>query len=110
MFYSRGRTLGVFMRLYSTWEYGLRKVVVGVDSLDVLRCIRNFDSSSGTSSLILHVQNLISCDWEVTTQNLFKEGNKVADRFARAVRLKDLGVMVHYRPRLDVVAMFQQDR
>ncbi|KAK8482618.1 hypothetical protein V6N12_058150 [Hibiscus sabdariffa] len=70
----------------------------------------NFDSSSGTSSLILHVQNLISCDWEVTTQNLFKEGNKVADRFARAVRLEDLGVMVHYRPRLEVVAMFQQDR
>ncbi|KAK8634081.1 hypothetical protein V6N13_014910 [Hibiscus sabdariffa] len=54
--------------------------------------------------------NLISCDWEVTTQNLFKEGNKVADRFARAVRLEDLGVMVHYRPRLEVVAMFQQDR
>ncbi|KAK8634111.1 hypothetical protein V6N13_014940 [Hibiscus sabdariffa] len=67
-------------------------------------------SGQGTSSLILHIRELIGRDWKVNFQHVSREGYKVANGMARAAQLDGFGVGLFTQPPGDVLPLFQKDR
>ncbi|KAK8597906.1 hypothetical protein V6N13_095300 [Hibiscus sabdariffa] len=84
---------GVWSGLQMAWAKGFRRIIIEVDSLDVVRVLQEDRRQGHICTLILHIQMLLRRSWEVHVLHVLRRDNSVADGLAKLTNLDSTCVM-----------------
>ena len=83
----------VYYSLYLAWQKGFRRILLESDSSSALSLIQKDSIDRHPfASIVKHVRDLLSRDWEVHILHIFCEGNRAADFLANIGHIAQLGV------------------
>ncbi|CAL1398112.1 unnamed protein product [Linum trigynum] len=92
---TRAEIKGVIEGLNRAWDYGYRKVMVGIDSTAALHLLTTTDQEDQRYLILIkQFQRLLNRNWEVKISHVYRECNKAADYLAN--RGHELSLEVHY--------------
>ncbi|KAK8571784.1 hypothetical protein V6N12_027857 [Hibiscus sabdariffa] len=99
----------IFISLYCSLDWGLRRVMVETDCLDVIRLFINGLSLQGVSSMVRHIFELCSQDWVVSFHHVLSSGNRVADSLIKSSVCEDLSTRIFMAPLALISQLLQTD-
>ena len=74
---------GALYALQLAWERNVKKVILEMDRLPVVHIFKNGSKNiNGCHALVMDIRHMLSLDWEVHIQHVFREGNRAADSLA----------------------------
>ncbi|CAN1840857.1 Putative ribonuclease H protein At1g65750, partial [Linum perenne] len=88
------------------WDLGYRRAHLQLDSMVAVGAISNQQTNvTRHSQTIKNIHELLERDWDVTTYHVYREGNKVADRFALLGHSLNFGTFINclYPPDIDKI-------
>ncbi|CAL1394173.1 unnamed protein product [Linum trigynum] len=65
-----------------SWDMGLRKLVIQIDSVTTILLIQVDTSSHPHRMPLKSIRRFLALDWEITIGHVFREGNFVVDYLA----------------------------
>ncbi|KAK8609722.1 hypothetical protein V6N13_093137 [Hibiscus sabdariffa] len=74
---------GVWCGLQLAWEKGCRRIILEVDSLDVVKALKEDRRQGHVCTLLLHIRLLIQRNLAVQVVHVLRSANSVADRLAK---------------------------
>lgn len=82
----RAELWAVYTGLTMAWNMGFSKVILEVDSQCVLDLIgKGCEDTNPNAPLVTSIRQVITRDWTVRLQHIYREGNFCADWLARAI-------------------------
>ncbi|KAK8568885.1 hypothetical protein V6N13_106766 [Hibiscus sabdariffa] len=80
----------MYLGLHYAWEWGVRKVILEVDSADTVLAVTNRHKGSAQLSILTQVLVLVDKVWEVQVYRVPRRVNWVADGLAKTARINSL--------------------
>ena len=82
-------TWAVLHTLMVAWNYGARKVIVEIDSMQAFKWVKGMEVVVNSHANVVHeCQAWLKRDWITNVQPIFREGNQLADALAKlAIKL-----------------------
>ncbi|KAK8562543.1 hypothetical protein V6N12_010620 [Hibiscus sabdariffa] len=77
----RGELWGAYYGLLYAWETDFHQIVLALDSLEAVEILK--DDVNGSYSLMWHLRELCSHDWNVQILHTKRDRNKVTDALTR---------------------------
>lgn len=101
---------GLYQGLLLAWRNGIRELVEEVDSLCVTKLVSNEMVAPNASGPLLHViKELLTRDWNVSLQHVYREANHSADFLANLALSVPVGIHVHESPPVGLNVWLQHD-
>ncbi|KAL4279654.1 hypothetical protein GQ457_03G035040 [Hibiscus cannabinus] len=91
------------------WDKGFRRIIIEVDSLDVIRVLKEDRRQGHICTLILHIQMLLRRSWEVRVLHVLRCDNSVVDRLAKLANSDSTCVKYFEDPPPSIVQILQKD-
>ncbi|KAL4388752.1 hypothetical protein GQ457_09G005630 [Hibiscus cannabinus] len=81
---------GIYEGLLVAWSLGLNRIIVEVDSADVINLIHQYKVGEASLALVPHIVSLIRRSWTIELSHVSREGNRLADCMAKFPYWNDL--------------------
>ncbi|KAL4292089.1 hypothetical protein GQ457_14G023220 [Hibiscus cannabinus] len=100
---------GVWCGLQMDWDKGFRRLILEVDSLDVVRALKDDRRHGHICTLVLHIKMVLRRNWEVQVLHVTRSANSVADSLAKLAIPASTCVMYFKDPPSSIIPFLHSD-
>ncbi|KAL4335788.1 hypothetical protein GQ457_07G042280 [Hibiscus cannabinus] len=100
---------GVWCGLQLAWEKGCRRIILEVDSLEVVKALQEDCRQGHICSLLFHIRLFLQRNWEVHVVHVLRRANSIADRLAKLAISGSNCVTYLANPPPSIVPILQDD-